>query len=86
MSTGCNHTFCYECILHALSRSDGCPLCKSHVHKRGLNRVDHLEQVIETFNQLKEAFEQEDGHSKFQQQLFFAFCCHQKIDLQLTGS
>lgn len=67
MSTGCNHTFCHECILHALSRSDGCPLCKSHVHKRGLNRVDHLEQVIEAFNQLKEAFEQEDGHSKFLQ-------------------
>ncbi|KAG0277626.1 hypothetical protein BGZ95_005630 [Linnemannia exigua] len=63
MSTGCNHTFCHECILHALSRSDGCPLCKTHVHKRGLNRVDHLEQVIEAFNQLKEAFEQEDGHT-----------------------
>ncbi|KAG0069942.1 hypothetical protein BGZ89_001785 [Linnemannia elongata] len=63
VSTGCNHTFCHECILHALSRSDGCPLCKSHVHKRGLNRVDHLEQVIEAFNQLKEAFEQEDGHT-----------------------
>lgn len=64
MSTGCNHTFCHECILHALSRSDSCPLCKTHVHKRGLNRVDHLEQVIEAFNQLKEAFEQEDGQSK----------------------
>ncbi|KAF9155002.1 BRCA1-associated RING domain protein 1 [Linnemannia schmuckeri] len=63
MSTGCNHTFCHECILHALSLSDGCPLCKKHVHKRGLNRVDHLEQVIEAFNQLKEAFEQEDGHT-----------------------
>ncbi|KAF9129334.1 Breast cancer 1, early onset [Mortierella sp. 14UC] len=63
MSTGCNHTFCHECILHALSRSDGCPLCKTHIHKRGLNKVDHLEQVIEAFNQLKEAFEQEDGHT-----------------------
>ncbi|KAG0288886.1 BRCA1-associated RING domain protein 1 [Linnemannia gamsii] len=63
MSTGCNHTFCHECILHALSRSDSCPLCKAHVHKRGLNRVDHLEQVIEAFNQLKEAFEQEDGQT-----------------------
>ncbi|KAF8945593.1 BRCA1-associated RING domain protein 1 [Haplosporangium gracile] len=63
MSTGCNHTFCHDCILHALSRSDGCPLCKTHIHKRGLNRVDHLEQVIEAFNQLKEAFEQEDGHT-----------------------
>ncbi|KAG9067754.1 hypothetical protein KI688_011341 [Linnemannia hyalina] len=63
VSTGCNHTFCHECILHALSRSAGCPLCKSPVHKRGLNRVDHLEQVIEAFNQLKEAFEQEDGHT-----------------------
>ncbi|KAK3816736.1 MAG: hypothetical protein JOS17DRAFT_758815 [Linnemannia elongata] len=63
VSTGCNHTFCHECILHALSRSDGCPLCKSHVHKRGLNKVYHLEQVIEAFNQLKEAFEQEDGHT-----------------------
>ncbi|KAF9090455.1 hypothetical protein BGX23_005953 [Mortierella sp. AD031] len=63
MSTGCNHTFCHDCILHALSRSDGCPLCKTHVHKRGLNRVDHLEQVIEAFIQLKEAFEQEDGYT-----------------------
>ncbi|KAF9538920.1 hypothetical protein EC957_006033 [Mortierella hygrophila] len=63
VSTGCNHTFCHECILHALSRSAGCPLCKSPVHKRGLNKVDHLEQVIEAFNQLKEAFEQEDGHT-----------------------
>ncbi|KAF9900947.1 hypothetical protein EC991_006721 [Linnemannia zychae] len=61
MSTRCNHTFCHECILHALSRSDGCPLCKAHVHKRGLNKVDHLEQVIEAFNELKDAFEQEGG-------------------------
>ncbi|KAF9186476.1 hypothetical protein BGZ51_002004 [Haplosporangium sp. Z 767] len=61
MSTGCNHTFCRACILNALDRRDGCPLCNTHVTKRGLNKVDHLEQVIDAFLQLKESYELESG-------------------------
>ncbi|KAG0306374.1 BRCA1-associated RING domain protein 1 [Dissophora globulifera] len=63
MSTGCNHTFCASCILQALDRRNGCPMCKVHITKRGLNRVDHLEQLTNAFLQLKEAFELEDGVS-----------------------
>ncbi|KAI1318181.1 Breast cancer 1, early onset [Mortierella claussenii] len=62
-ATGCNHTFCHECILRALDRNDGCPLCKTHVTKRSLNKVDHLDRLIKSFLQLKGAFERERGYS-----------------------
>ncbi|ORZ09656.1 hypothetical protein BCR41DRAFT_372690 [Lobosporangium transversale] len=65
MSTGCNHTFCRECILRALDRKDGCPLCNTHITKRSLNKVEHLERLIESFMQLKAAFEHEDGFCNF---------------------
>ncbi|KAF9352438.1 Breast cancer 1, early onset [Mortierella sp. AD094] len=61
VSTGCNHRYCRECIHHALDRTDGCPLCKAHVTKRSLNRVEHLERLIESFIRLKSVFEREDG-------------------------
>ncbi|KAF9175997.1 Breast cancer 1, early onset [Mortierella sp. AD011] len=61
VSTGCNHRYCRECILHALDRTDGCPLCKAHVTKRSLNSVEHLGRLIESFIRLKSAFEREDG-------------------------
>ncbi|KAI7824706.1 hypothetical protein BC939DRAFT_449799 [Gamsiella multidivaricata] len=61
MSTGCNHTFCRQCILHALDRMEGCPLCKARVTKRSLNKVGHLGQLINAFLRLREAFEVENG-------------------------
>ncbi|KAI8605988.1 hypothetical protein EDD21DRAFT_362228 [Dissophora ornata] len=61
VSTGCNHTFCSQCILQALDRRDGCPLCKTHVTKRSLNRVDHLEKLIYAFLELKDVYELESG-------------------------
>ncbi|KAG0007149.1 Breast cancer 1, early onset [Modicella reniformis] len=63
VSTGCNHTFCRQCVLRALDLTGGCPLCKAHVTKRSLNTVGHLEQLIDAFLQLKEAFELELGSS-----------------------
>ncbi|KAF9438621.1 BRCA1-associated RING domain protein 1 [Entomortierella beljakovae] len=61
VSTHCNHRYCRQCIHHALDRTDGCPLCKAHVTKRSLNKIEHLENLIEAFNKLKGAFESEDG-------------------------
>jgi hypothetical protein len=66
VSTGCNHTFCRQCVLHALDRRDGCPLCKAHVTKRSLNTVNHLGQLVNVFLQLKAAFELEEDSCKIQ--------------------
>ncbi|KAF9584145.1 Breast cancer 1, early onset [Lunasporangiospora selenospora] len=61
-STGCNHTFCRACINSALDRHNDCPLCKTHVTKRSLNNADHLELVIDAFNQLREVYEDDSGY------------------------
>ncbi|GJJ78859.1 hypothetical protein EMPS_11218 [Entomortierella parvispora] len=61
LSTGCNHIFCKECIYQALDRKGGCPLCKDHVTKRSLNRLEHLESIIKAYQHLRESYEQEIG-------------------------
>ncbi|KAG0232196.1 hypothetical protein BGW42_008320 [Actinomortierella wolfii] len=59
MSTVCNHIFCRECIHRALAAKDTCPLCNSHITRRGLNPVVHLSKVIDCFNAMREAYEAE---------------------------
>ncbi|KAG0338598.1 hypothetical protein BG004_007157 [Podila humilis] len=62
-SISCTHRFCRECILQNLRRKPTCPLCGKKYDRRSLCTLEHMAKVVNVFNELKEAYEQEHGYA-----------------------
>lgn len=51
--TGCNHTFCSQCIREYLITNSHCPLCDSEQYESNLKRVIQLEEVVLCYSKLR---------------------------------
>ncbi|CAH2352209.1 postreplication repair E3 ubiquitin-protein ligase Rad18p [[Candida] railenensis] len=51
--TGCNHTFCSQCIREYLITNSHCPLCDSEQYESNLKRVIQLEEVVLCYSKVR---------------------------------
>lgn len=51
--TGCNHSFCSQCIRESLLSNNHCPLCDSEQFESNLKRVIQLEEVVLCYSKLR---------------------------------
>ncbi|KAK6460774.1 hypothetical protein DFJ63DRAFT_315435 [Scheffersomyces coipomensis] len=51
--TGCNHTFCSQCIRQYLITNNLCPLCKSEVFESNLKRDVLLEEIVTCYARIR---------------------------------
>lgn len=51
--TGCNHTFCSQCIRQYLVNESKCPLCKLEVYESQLRRDIVFDELVDTFRLLR---------------------------------
>ncbi|KAK9729645.1 Breast cancer 1, early onset, variant 5 [Basidiobolus ranarum] len=74
-STQCNHLFCEECIHQSLQMNLAkCPLCKTPITKRGLNKMESTGELADAYQELLDSYEemtgaalsQEKQHSEWQ--------------------
>lgn len=61
MSTPCLHTYCKACIVQSLESLAKCPLCKIHLTKRQLNPMPAIAEIVNAFEEMREAYEDVTG-------------------------
>ncbi|KAJ2964904.1 hypothetical protein NQZ79_g353 [Umbelopsis isabellina] len=67
MSTPCLHTYCKACIVQSLESLAKCPLCKIHLTKRQLNPMPAIAEIVNAFEEMREAYEDVTGQALSQE-------------------
>lgn len=52
----CNHSYCRECLLHALQLAQRCPQCQQKAQRRSLVDAPLLNRLVRTYKQTARAF------------------------------